>query len=317
MTLSDCISLIESDPIHFIATQERQSNKFRYKYPSYLASFGGSGNTLTRLIIEHITAIWTGSIYRDSLLLQFGLNGEGKCTQIDNIIAIKAHPEQQVQTKHVRNINMDCLNNRAAKKRYRRKHSYSLEEWNSNASAMFVVRDPWIASFAMYKLRQSLHGNKHIDNVPLPHWNLSIFQAHIQQQSTRWIKTFELMDTLDRNNFDFVVVKFENLFGENAVDEMDKMAKFLFSDKYYNDHIDELSLRMQCVAKQLIPANYGRFGKMHRAKANTFEHVTFEYAFDALMEFNTTAICEFWRNVEPFATRYGYTNLGDVDCELF
>ena len=55
----------------------------------YLASFPGSGNTWSRLLLEETTGVYTGAIYCDTQLLRSGHFGEG--INSSHVIAIKSH----------------------------------------------------------------------------------------------------------------------------------------------------------------------------------------------------------------------------------
>ena len=78
--------------IHLL--NETEANlKLSFKYPTFLTSHGGSGNTLTRLLIEEITNIYTGSLYMDKKLQHRGFEGEGLCNKQYQVIAVKMHPE--------------------------------------------------------------------------------------------------------------------------------------------------------------------------------------------------------------------------------
>eukprot|EP01083_Nonionella_stella_P192759 712323_1 len=65
MTNNICNSILnDSQHIHFL-TQPEMNKNFKYKYPTFLFSVPGAGNTFVRLILEYLTNIWTGSIYGD------------------------------------------------------------------------------------------------------------------------------------------------------------------------------------------------------------------------------------------------------------
>ena len=55
----------------------------------YLASFPGSGNTWSRLLLEETTGVYTGSVYCDTQLLRSGHYGEG--INSSHVIAVKSH----------------------------------------------------------------------------------------------------------------------------------------------------------------------------------------------------------------------------------
>ena len=76
---------INEDDIGFLCDHNLSYPKqIRHPHPSYLFSFGGSGNTLTRLMLEYVNNIWTGSIYGDIHLFYDGFKGEMEsCTRED------------------------------------------------------------------------------------------------------------------------------------------------------------------------------------------------------------------------------------------
>ena len=71
MYVNECTMLMNDSLLHFMDKDERKQ-KFRFKWPTWLLSYGGSGNTLTRVIREYITSIWSGSISGDGALVQMG-----------------------------------------------------------------------------------------------------------------------------------------------------------------------------------------------------------------------------------------------------
>ena len=59
--------------------------------PTVLASYPGSGSTITRLLIEMATGVWTGSVYNDGTLKKSSPHAfQGEHYQ-ENVVAIKTH----------------------------------------------------------------------------------------------------------------------------------------------------------------------------------------------------------------------------------
>lgn len=73
----DCHSIVNDDNIGFRNRgMLSYPDQIRHPHPSYLFSYGGSGNTFTRLLMESVTNIWTGSTVGDPILKAEGFKGE-------------------------------------------------------------------------------------------------------------------------------------------------------------------------------------------------------------------------------------------------
>ena len=155
---------------------ERQL-KLRHKWPPYLISVGGSGNSYIRLMIEYVTQIYTGAIY-DEPEYQYRVGFEGKqCT--DNVIIVKAHTAHIMsnnETLHNRFLKGECVcncdkkaNRRSGAMKLLEEYKLAMENYNDNpmgnvkpellawmnVSAVFLIRDPWKAAWSTM---QMLHG---------------------------------------------------------------------------------------------------------------------------------------------------------------
>ena len=91
-------------------------------------SYPGSGNTWTRILLEDITGIYTGSIYKDGSLTRGGFKGEGTNPMKGQTMIVKSHFPSNQKVMH------------AAK------------------AIIFVVRNPFDAIIAEYKRRRG-HGH--------------------------------------------------------------------------------------------------------------------------------------------------------------
>ena len=160
--------------------------KPRFKHPLYLYSFGGSGNTWTRVLFQYITGIATGSMYEDDTLQHLSVM-EGHCN--DQLLICKAHPLWFYQT--VPPIVIDPNGFFAATKAVR--HEADGMVW--------LIRDPWHAIWSVYQLRYGNHRN-HANKISRSEWNPDAFYADIYMGIKeislveKWKIQFEMADIL-------------------------------------------------------------------------------------------------------------------------
>mmetsp|Transcript_24235 Transcript_24235/g.52893 ORF Transcript_24235/g.52893 Transcript_24235/m.52893 type:complete len:331 (+) Transcript_24235:167-1159(+) len=110
--------------------------------PPLLWTFPGAGNTWVRLLLDHATGTYTGSIYGDPSLLPL-LPGEGRCDR--SVVAVKAHPT------HIDSNDILATRNDVFRLNITRKPQYvKCEDLRFN-SAIIVVRDPFRSIWAEYK----------------------------------------------------------------------------------------------------------------------------------------------------------------------
>ena len=131
-------------------SQMKTTTDFRHQYPIYLFSYGGSGNTMTRLLLEYTTNIWTGSVYNDKDLIHAGFEGEKVSSYFDNLV-IKAHPEL-IDEERLRTNGRDLFLQPLLTTHL----ASDIATVYTNMSAIFIVRNPWKAIFSMYQ--QSING---------------------------------------------------------------------------------------------------------------------------------------------------------------
>lgn len=311
LNYSECTAIVGDDYIDFI--QDENKWILRHEYPLYLFSYGGSGNTVTRLLLEYTTNIWTGSIYHQRGLTHQGFEGEKTCK---NVMVVKAHPEHQKPRKIAIKASFlkECL------EYYHKIGSY--EPIYSNMSAIFIIRDPWKAMFALYQFHHGTEPgvNGHIRHSLIDKWNGTHFAKFVRSSANEWMKTFKIMELFEKYNFDYIVVKFESLLNLShdskiAINEMNKMLIYLYNDEYYTKNRITLTQRMKCIFNQLINNNYQRFGKMHRTKPDPNIHVTFEMAFKFVIDNYLDIICSVWDIIEKRAISYGYQNIeSEIQC---
>ena len=105
-----------------------------------LVSFPGSGNTWTRLLLEQVTGIFTGSVYCDRELKQEEFLGESVAS--GNVIVVKTHiPGKGYPTMHRRAINPTNLK-----------------------GAIFITRNPLDCLVSEWN-GQNLHKHRHTAGV--------------------------------------------------------------------------------------------------------------------------------------------------------
>ena len=100
--LSICKATVNENSIHFIILFN-ETQIFRFNHPPLLMNYAGS-NTLTHLISEYITNVWSGSIYRSKCSSSNGFRGERRFLVV---IVVKAQPEHitfQIQTANMKEI---------------------------------------------------------------------------------------------------------------------------------------------------------------------------------------------------------------------
>jgi len=119
-----------------------------------LVSFPGSGNTWTRLLLEQVTGIFTGSVYCDRELKQEFL---GESVASGNVIVVKTHiPGKGYPTMHRRKTNPTNLK-----------------------GAIFITRNPLDCLVSEWN-GQNLHKHRHTAGVGKDYFGKK-YTAHILQ----------------------------------------------------------------------------------------------------------------------------------------
>ena len=317
ITTVNCTQIVNDNNIKFLSESNINAPKdLRHQYPLFLFSYGGSGNTVTRLLLEYITNIWTGSISFDPFLIKNGFKGQKTC---QDVLAIKCHPEQKIQL--MKREKRDFF----LKQRKARGKSMDPPKYYSNMSAIFVLRNPWKAMFTLYtfyeggcKNCEEKYLNEHTHHLWRDKWDPDKWRKSLRKAVQRYVITFKVMDVMKEFGFDYIVVKYENLIDLNRpevqISEMNKILRYLYSDDGYKRNKEMLMRRMECLFPFLMKQDYQRLGVMHRSKANETKHVTSEMAYGWLVRNKTGLICQLWRELKPKVSIYGYQNLPGVNC---
>eukprot|EP01083_Nonionella_stella_P152031 486762_1 len=284
----DCYSIVNEENIRFLDESTIHKYKdLKHNGSVYLASYSGSGNTMTRVLLEYTTNIWTGSIFGGPSYRKAGFKGQIRsiCQHFD-VMLIKVHPDLLKRRKSLTREMMlkPCFGNKFC----------DAPAAYGNPGAVFIVRDPWKAIFTFYQFYMTKE-EAHTGHVYLNQWDREGWKRHLAAHAFDWTQTFEMMQIMDQNNFDYIVVKYEN-------------------DAYHSQIKNDLRLRMQCIFSTLMANDYGRLGTFHRKKTNETIHLTIAKAYQYLIENHASVICNAWKTMQPFAERYSYHNIDGVHC---
>lgn len=113
-------------------------NHEQKKLPPMLYTFPGSGNTWGRLLIEHTTGVFTGSVYNDRTLLDV-LPGEFTCDW--TVSVIKVHPHTHSFSE------LDSGNFNSDDNKCKRGNVRKFQK------ALFLIRNPFDAIWSEYQRR--------------------------------------------------------------------------------------------------------------------------------------------------------------------
>lgn len=354
LTIEYCNTIINNDPEtlpHFlnlnISTSLSNLNereiKLRHKWPPYLISYGGSGNSYIRLMIEYTTDIYTGAIYNEPEYEKLGFAGL-QCK--DNVIIVKAH------TSHIMDNNVtlkrlfdgECICN--CDKRINRKFETmkKLNQYKSllkqqqnpeilawmNLSAVFLIRDPWKSAWSTMQMVRGEPINEtdpfmNIHTRHLPSWMIparTMVATMSDYIETEWYQTFELMELFDKNGFEYIVIKLENFISndvEIARNEWEKLFGFLLNKDYFDRNYKEMYDRWQCA--KIVGDNVDRMRLIHRQKKNRSDdgylrYLTIDNAYDS---WSKNRICLGWETIREKAELYDYERWSggrhkDLDC---
>ncbi|ETO12593.1 hypothetical protein RFI_24781 [Reticulomyxa filosa] len=201
---------------------ENETQILRHIIPPFLVSFGGSGNTITRLLLEFVFGYYTGSVYNDLILKNAGkFLGEGECDY--RTLVVKLHPENFAEDIYWMNIiqgKLICLSH-AIEKKYRlhrfdcletpmsalvsegRLRRYNNDNWihfqqelppfymfvkqyvpaMARMHAIVILRNPWDAMFSLYQQKFVVHQWSPNKSA---HFHNSIGAFHTDRIQLKW-----------------------------------------------------------------------------------------------------------------------------------
>ena len=346
---STCNNLVNGSNIHLLSNKHERDLIFRHKYPPYLISYPGSGNTFTRILIEYITNIYTGSVFNDYVLInEYGFKGELYCFNETSVI--KLHP-RLLQKKYPLWINGTCPCGCIRYKDFRvKKYGKSdlLDEmiyydniWKP-LTGIFIIRDPWSAIFTEYQysegrksswISSTIHFGKkrrriqkwpqlkhvHVHHVRKSDFNSGRFKGFVQANVKRYMELFKTIKDFQENNYEHLIIKFERLISivneKENFNEIQNVIKFLYNEKYYNENKNILQKKIKCL-NQFIIRNDKRMNAIKRSSNDIFMEAFFatkKYAYNSL---DKPFLCGVWRAMEKELKYYGYHSWNDTDCSI-
>ena len=306
-------------------TQIIRTIKLRHKTPPLLISFGGSGNTFIRVLIEYVTKIYTGSIYNHEFINQ-GFIGSGTEYCITKTIVVKVHGDHIMRPRRrsiddmYKTVNLfiagKCLcgcmgasNNSVTIQQFENIHGKII-----NPSAIFIIRNPWDAFFALYQYWTPTWSNTHIrhaKHIELTIFNLTHFRQKINQMVRRWNMNMAVLRKMEQAHIPLLVIKFENVVSQSVnvrSIELWKIIRFLYRNEYLDVNQDVFKHRIDCIWKILDIDR--RMNSFHRSKPNT-KQLNKTYAYQLLGD---KSICRFWRRMMHNAESFGYGSYNDIKC---
>ena len=260
-------------------------------------SFGGSGNTFIRALIEYVTKIHTGSVYKREFLKLGFVDGKSNCgTQT---IAIKVHASHLSPTSFFGSRCGLCL----------------CKEPPGNLThipkpAIFVTRNPWDAFYALYQYwyGQKTSQGRHKSHINLNGWDSMQFTNVLKNQYVDdYIKSIQTFHAWQKTNgkHPLLLIKYENIVNKDMnikTDELLKIIKFLYHDEYYKENELLFKQRIHCVWN--ISLTDERLIAMHRDPPNA-EQLNKTYAYQTQSDIFLDMI---WDKIKPFAELFGYTS---------
>eukprot|EP01083_Nonionella_stella_P303873 1053493_1 len=301
-----------------LPANKRQTLHVAYDLPLYLFSDGGSGNTWMRVLLEYITGISTGSVFKDPTYKRL-FNKDHLCNR--GVLVCKAHPiwffhqvppfswkPQGVwETKNAKKVSHDA------------------------DGLVWIIRNPWHSIWSLYQLRTSdyIHSGKiDIENFDEHDFFMDIYMGKREISLTeKWKLQFKLVDVLLndrrrkwRNDSSRVVqVKYENILNESTrVDEVLKVLDHLYvniSSGFWlpqNVYItyEQLIQRIKCASD--YKTNEATFHRTHDDKEKNI--VTLEHAYRKLGE---ETVCKIWHSIKDYSEPLGYKQLfyDEFRCE--
>ena len=301
-----------------------RSTILRHGIPPLLISYGGSGNTFTRLLIEYTTKIYTGSVYGDEFSEDLGFYGSKYC--LTEVITVKFHGEHLVMDYTIKPlVNNPCLCGCARryihakwiKKPPKNATINKFKEMDNpiNTGAIILIRNPWDSLFALYQYKKgdmlSDEKNRHQNHRNLSTFNLKGFKKFLKKDINSWINNVKIYQMLKQQNASVIMVKFENLISSeidirNA--ELLKIIKYLYNDTYYEKNEMIFKQRIDCLWKLMKTDD--RMEGIHRTKATSLQ-LNKTYAYQSL---NEEFLCQSWRKLQPYAIQFGYTSYQRMPC---
>ena len=178
-----------------------------------LYSFPGSGNTWLRLLLDHSTASYSGSVYSDANLYRI-LPGERRCDST-SVSVVKAHPHLQTfQHFATRDLPSKCA------------------LLNPTVSHLvFLIRNPYQAIWSEYQRRKSRGKHNRLIAKDYASWHSASAQEHWHKMSRnlakKWVEQWSEVDKFQSNGTKVVTVYLEDLLGDDKEQVLSKIVDFI------------------------------------------------------------------------------------------
>jgi len=245
-----------------------------------LYTFPGSGNTWSRLLIEHATGIYSGSVYDDKTLLE-ALPGEFTCNWQVSVVKVHphTHPFEELHSGKFVSDHNKCK--KGGVKRFER--------------AVLLIRNPFDSIWSEYQRRLT---QSHVEGVRRKNFDWSRWQANAAAMSNSYHKMWSVQyagieAAFEKQNI--LYIRYEDLKDKSKrVETLAKVARFL--------HVDASDERLEC--SFLLSEST----KAHRSIDPKVEMIK-EVAFTKEL------VCRMWALFGTYASRHNYSVWGGHNCE--
>lgn len=258
---------------HFLSLDEK-------RLPPMLYTFPGSGNTWGRLLIEHATGIYSGSVYNDRSLLE-ALPGEFSCDWRVSVVKVHphTHPFGPLRDGTFHSDDNKCKRGNIQK--FRR--------------AVLLIRNPFDAIWSEFQRRVT---QSHVEGILKHTFQWSRWQANAAQLShefnTMWEEHYAGIEKAYPSK-DYIYIRYEDLKNKSTrIDTLQKIVTFL--------HLSTPRLQLECA---FVSAESK---KAHRAIDPDLE-MTKETAYTVPL------VCRMWKLFGKHSLKHGYQVWGNYNCD--
>jgi hypothetical protein len=261
------------------------------RLPPMLYTFPGSGNTWGRLLIEHATGVYTGSVYNDKSLLD-ALPGEFTCDW--RVSAVKVHPHTHtfadLYSGAFHSDNNKCKKGGVLK--FER--------------AVLLIRNPFDSIWSEYQRRVT---QSHVEGILRKTFDWSRWQANAASLSHSYNEMWTLHYKGIEKRFhpdNILYLRYEDLKNKQTrVRTLKSVAKFLGISLTNQQHIEQ----------EL--ANDERFECAFVLSESTQAHRSINPEIEMTKEvaYTKELSCRMYNLFGKFITEHNYTSWKNWDCE--
>lgn len=262
------------------------------KLPPVLLSFPGSGNTVTRLLLETATGYLTGSVYEDGSLYSI-LRGEKTCGL--RTIAVKAHTGD-FYILPIKDGGLELKLPNHSKKRKCSKGSIT-----GFKRVILLVRDPYDAILSHFHLMTT--GNHSgiltdIQSITMHEEWLKVSKELSEKLRIATHVLIEPMLTYMRTE-NLLVIKYVDLI-KNTSTRISTLRNIVAFTGF-----NTTEERLACAFAFIDEDNNNNSKAIHR------RHSSFTKEEAYVMR---TVVCDVWNNVRNYSTAFGYSIFNDTKC---